>query len=142
FLLGQGCHTVIPLHAAKRGVVSGLTKSASGKILILHLRLLQTHHIGLVRRDPIEHQRQAPANGVDVIAGDLHGSSRSSSVGRGGCSCRNVSRYARTLSRGKTSPRSKSISSRFTSCMISHRSPTASRGTTTRKLSVASRQVA
>src|SRR5258706_1398148 len=72
----------------------------------------------------------------------LLGNPHHPTVRAGGCSCRKVLRYATTLARGKTSPRSKSISSRFTSCMISHRSPTASQGTITRKLSVASRQVA
>ena len=52
------------------------------------------------------------------------------------------SRCSTTSSTGVTSPRSMSMSSRLTSCMISHRSPTASRGTMTRKLSIASRQVA
>ncbi len=55
-----------------------------------------------------------------------------------GISCK----YSITSSVGITSPRSMSMSTRFTRCMISHRSPTASRGTITRKLLVASRQLA
>lgn len=55
---------------------------------------------------------------------------------------RGPSRYRTTSSRSVTSPRSMSISCRKTSCINSQRSPTASRGTITRKLSVASRQVA
>lgn len=47
-----------------------------------------------------------------------------------------------TSSISVTSPRSISMSCRKTSCINSQRSPTAWRGTITRKLSVASRQVA
>ncbi len=58
--------------------------------------------------------------------------------GRGG----RLSSERITSSTGVTSPRSMSMSSRLTSWNSSHRSPTASFGTMTRKLSVASRQLA
>ena len=52
------------------------------------------------------------------------------------------SNWDTTSATGVTSPRSISISSKLTSCINSQRSPMASRGTITRKLSTASRHVA
>ena len=52
------------------------------------------------------------------------------------------SNWDTTSATGVTSPRSISMSSKLTSCITSQRSPIASRGTITRKLSTASRHVA
>jgi hypothetical protein len=40
--------------------------------VVLDLGFLQTHDIGFVMRDPVENNRQAPADGVYVVGGDLH----------------------------------------------------------------------
>src|SRR5579862_10059690 len=85
----------------------------------------------------LEEQERADENGEGVKD---HGDGyRLSSVPG---DCPSPSTKERTVSIGTTSPMSRSMSRRFTSCMISQRSPTASRGTITRKLSVASRHVA
>ena len=69
---GQRGDPVIGLHAAEGRVVSGVMNCIDRKILILDLGFLQTHHIGFVRGEPVEYDRQAAADGVYIVGGDLH----------------------------------------------------------------------
>src|SRR6185369_12983125 len=69
---GQGRDTVVALHAAIIRMISGLLKCVGWKILVLDLRFLQTHHIGLVLRDPVENDREPLPDGINVVGGDLH----------------------------------------------------------------------
>jgi hypothetical protein len=38
----------------------------------MNLGLLQTHHVGFVLREPVENERQALPDGIDVVGSDSH----------------------------------------------------------------------
>jgi hypothetical protein len=69
---GQRSNAVIGLHPAERDVVSGIANCIDRKFVVLDLGFLQAHDVGFVRGDPVENNRQATADGVYVIGGDLH----------------------------------------------------------------------
>src|SRR5690349_6497227 len=73
---GERGNSVVTLHAAKRGVVAHLAERIGGGIVILYLGFLQTEGVGLVRRQPIDDQRQTPADRVDVPGCDFDHPSR------------------------------------------------------------------
>ena len=52
--------------------VSGLANCIDGKFVVLDLGFLQAHDIWFVMRDPVEDDRQAPADGVYAVGSDLH----------------------------------------------------------------------
>jgi hypothetical protein len=53
FSPAESGNAIVALHAAEYGVISSIAETASGKVTILHLRFLQTQHVGFVRRQPV-----------------------------------------------------------------------------------------
>ena len=53
-------------------MISGLSDRLGRKVLIMNLGLLETHHVGFVLREPVENERQALPDGIDVVGSDSH----------------------------------------------------------------------
>lgn len=68
----EGGDPVVAFHSSETRVVSGVLDFGRGELGILDFGFLEAEDVGLMAREPIEEDGEAPADGVDVPGGEFH----------------------------------------------------------------------